>query len=140
MSNEFLSKWKLESCSRKPPVKPQSQFLLVQLSPPIWKPFHALSVERLGEKVWPPTLKVSGRSSRSLPTCAWAHISQPSPRVGGAEPHRESRTSCSRADQASPVRRQKSCAISGAFSISKAPLEGSATMFQLVGPEKNSSS
>ncbi len=68
----------------------------------------------------PWTLKVSVLSSCSPPTWAWAHISQPSPRVGGAEPHIESLTSCSRADQASPVLRQKSWAISGAFSISKA--------------------
>src|ERR1700744_1851052 len=108
MSNEFLSKWNEVFCSRNPPVKPQSQFLLVQLSPPIWKPRQSLSVPRLGENDVPCTLKVSARLRRSPPTCACAHIPQPSPRVGGVEPHIESRTSCSRADQASPVLRQKS--------------------------------
>ena len=78
----------------------------VQLSAPIWKPFHWSAVRRLGENTRPPVAKVCTPPVFSSPDWAWAHISQPSPRVAGVEPHIESRTSSSRADQASAEQRQ----------------------------------
>src|SRR3569833_541927 len=124
-SKELRSKRSRDSCCWKPAVTPHILEPRM-VSAPIWKPRQSLSMPRLLVVVVPNAVIVRVCATSWPPTWAWAHISQPSPRVGSAA-QLESRTSCMRACHTSEVSFQKVWPAAAARPASNVSMSGEPT-------------
>src|SRR3569833_3274882 len=124
-SKELRSKCSRDSCCWKPAVTPHIMEPRM-VSAPIWKPRQSLSMPRLLVVVVPNAVIVRVCATSWPPTWAWAHISQPSPRVG-SDAQLESRTSCMRACHTSEVSFQKVWPAAAARPASNVSMSGEPT-------------